>query len=413
MPRRNQRDTTLAQHAVSGVTWDDDYETDSVYEEEEDLQSDAEEHEEQAENGPPSQSFKKRKAGATASADPNPRPVKRTGRPSTVPGKKKEEDAELLKSHRRAFNRFMPTLVEQRFSEIIGPSTPSYHAEWTRVDENTIRHGNSEDNEALNLLRQNPQSPYNQDLQMLFKYCCRAFLCDPYTLLSPAHGLGYVKASKRTDQNRVTWRRTFCQELTRLVVHPLWNAEPDLFRLFLQYSTICRTDDRRQWTIASLSPEGSLWSRLEVQLQGWSAPYPFRVHALLEYVHREQYVSDVNVEVLLHLGNVVREKLKSHDRRRTNPKELVDVQDGLSIRGVSIVDLEYVREAIDTFTRHGFPMIPTVETAFERYKTLKHTSLDPPTDKQLYDWVERSWFQDRRRIECAKGSNGRPEVAES
>jgi hypothetical protein len=55
--------------------------------------------------------------------------------------------------------------------------------------------------------------------------------------------------------------------------------------------------------------------------------------------------------------------------------------------------LEYVREAIDTFTRYGFPMIPTVETAFEEYKTLKHTSLDPPSDKQFYDWVERSWFQ--------------------
>jgi hypothetical protein len=89
------------------------------------------------------------------------------------------------------------------------------------------------------------------------------------------------------------------------------------------------------------------------------------------------------------------------------------MQDGLSIRGVSIIDLEYVREAIDTFTRYGFPMIPTVETAFEEYKTLKHTSLDPPSDKQFYDWVERSWFQDRRRIECAKGSNGRPEVTQS
>jgi hypothetical protein len=211
---------------------DEDYETDSVYEEEDD-QGEAEDHEEQAENGPPSQSSKKR-AVATASADHNPRPAKRTGRPPSAPNKKKEDDDESLKSHRRAFNRFLPTLTERRFSEIIGPSTPTFHEEWTRVDENVIRHGDSEDNDDLNLLRQESQDPKHQGLKMLFKHCCRTFLCDPYTLLSPASGLGYVKASKRTDHSRVIWREMFCQELTRLVVHPLWNGEPDHFRLFLQ-----------------------------------------------------------------------------------------------------------------------------------------------------------------------------------
>ncbi|KAM0258058.1 hypothetical protein ACHAPA_011463 [Fusarium lateritium] len=407
MPGQNQDDSTLAMSNV--VPGDEDYETDSVYEEDDDT-SEAEEQEGEAEHGQPSQSSKKRKAVAKVH---NPRPSKRSGRPPGAAGKKKAEDAELLKSHRRAFNRFMPTLVEQRFSEIVGPTTPSYHAAWTRVDEHTIRHGDSEDNKALNLFRQESQDPKHQDLKMLFRFCCRAFLCDPYTLLSPTEGLGYMKATKRLDQSRVIWRKSFCEKLTRLVVHPLWNGEPDLFRLFLQYSTICRTDDRRKWKIDNLVPKGSLWGRLEAQLESWPAPYPFRVHALLEHVHRENYVSDVNFEVLLHLGDVIREKLKSKDQRRTDPKNLVDIQDGLFIRGVSIVDLEYVGEAIDTFTRHGFPFIPTVDASFKRYKELKNTSIDPPSKTQFYDWVERAWFQDRRRIEYAKGSNGRPEVTES
>lgn len=385
MRRQNEPDTTLAQSTPR----DDGNETDFDYEEEDD-QNESEELEEQ-----------------------NSRPARRAGEPPGAPNEKKTENSKDLKRERDKFNEFRPCLAEQDYSEIIGPSMPTFDDEWTRADERVIRNGDAEENEFLSRLKNKSNDPIYQDLQILFGTCCRMFVCDPYTLLSPANGLGYMKTANMPDQSRVIWRKSFCIELTRLIVHPLWDGRPDLLRLFLQYSTICRTNDRRKWTIASLKTDEGIRDALETQLQDWPAPYPFRVHALLAHVYREYDEFDIVFALLLHLGNLIREKLKSHDRRQANSKDIEDTQDGLSIRSVSIVDLEYLREAIDTYTHHGFPMIPTVETAFERYQTLKHTSLDPPSDKQFYDWVERSWLQDRRRVECAKGSNGRPEVAQS
>lgn len=49
--------------------------------------------------------------------------------------------------------------------------------------------------------------------------------------------------------NEVLYSVLFSNELSKIMVHPCWEQDPDLLASGLRWTAICRLDDRRCWEI--------------------------------------------------------------------------------------------------------------------------------------------------------------------
>ncbi|KAJ9419676.1 hypothetical protein FOXG_07038 [Fusarium oxysporum f. sp. lycopersici 4287] len=84
-------------------------------------------------------------------------------------------------------------------------------------------------------------------LLTLFKVCLRLYQTTPITILSPYHRLCYQPVSSNGMGNKWVYSKLFCDDLTALMVHPVWEANTGLLVAALAWTVICRLDDRRLW----------------------------------------------------------------------------------------------------------------------------------------------------------------------
>ncbi|EXL47972.1 hypothetical protein FOCG_10478 [Fusarium oxysporum f. sp. radicis-lycopersici 26381] len=61
--------------------------------------------------------------------------------------------------------------------------------------------------------------------------------------------LRYQPVSTNGMANQVLYSVLFSNELSKIMVHPWWEQDPDLLALGLRWTAICRLDDRRCWEI--------------------------------------------------------------------------------------------------------------------------------------------------------------------
>ncbi|QGI83894.1 hypothetical protein CEK25_010623 [Fusarium fujikuroi] len=82
----------------------------------------------------------------------------------------------------------------------------------------------------------------------MFKVCLRLFKSTPVAIFSPYHSLRYCSLAPNGYGNEWIYTKPFCDDFTDIMKHPFWESNTDLLAAALQWTVICRLDDRRLWS---------------------------------------------------------------------------------------------------------------------------------------------------------------------
>ncbi|KAL5598133.1 hypothetical protein FOBRF1_011926 [Fusarium oxysporum] len=176
-------------------------------------------------------------------------PAKKKGRPSKADlTSQVPSDAIHRVKARRMLEKYSPLRdtgddLDGYYRELV-----SWHvdAQWGPEDDDAIAVEWDQSPQKANSLVFKPAQ--HGSLLTLFKVCLRLYKTTPITILSPYHSLRYHPVSPNGMGNKWVYSKSFCDELTALIVHPFWESDADLFATALQWTVICRLDDRRLWS---------------------------------------------------------------------------------------------------------------------------------------------------------------------
>ncbi|AEO67381.1 uncharacterized protein THITE_109854 [Thermothielavioides terrestris NRRL 8126] len=105
----------------------------------------------------------------------------------------------------------------------------------------------------------------NKDILTLYKACLRLLRCLPEDIISCQFDLEYDTDQNRTSKTNgrpgLVWSATFCDALTALIVHPLFEGEVAVLAAAIQYAVIVDTGDPGPFTVEV--PDDHFLSRLQ------------------------------------------------------------------------------------------------------------------------------------------------------
>ncbi|OTA94730.1 hypothetical protein M434DRAFT_10516 [Hypoxylon sp. CO27-5] len=120
-----------------------------------------------------------------------------------------------------------------------------YEEFWTEDDEQNMLDDWQDDPLAAQLEKLNIRK--NRDILTMWKVMRRFLGCFPTDIICHRNFLKYHLTFETEDgvsMENPNWTKTFCRRLARLGLHGVFNLDPSLLTLALQYVVICRTDYR-------------------------------------------------------------------------------------------------------------------------------------------------------------------------
>ncbi|KAJ4262941.1 hypothetical protein NW762_006554 [Fusarium torreyae] len=307
--------------------------------------------------------------------------------------KRREKAKKELEERTKSLNDDFPTIENIDFMR---RRHPQFGHRWTE-DEDALAYTSSLAHEQIEDLASDIRAKKRGDysrLTTLWKVCLRVFRCSPFELLSPRHNLDFLPVTGPKNDSPAVWNQTFCDELSHIITHNVWDGEVASLRAALQYAVICRTDDRRRWIMPPLELESGpliLYHRRYIRCTA------MRVREDLPgFVARYRTSS-------CRLARQLRKKSKRASRWSKPPKLSAN---GFSVYGVSIVDLRTVRRAIDSLQRVGNRVHPSTELCYEEFLKARKTHDDPPEFNGLADFNKRAWLHEQRQMVRAKAVDG-------
>ncbi|KAL2670489.1 hypothetical protein Neosp_014277 [[Neocosmospora] mangrovei] len=284
---------------------------------------------------------------------------------------------------------------------VVGPDQPTFNDRWTQADELALEWNSSPEKTAFEGI-----SGREQSLLSAWKICIRLFRCSPFTLLSPRRGLCYQEMpGYATEPPQILWGQNFCKELCRVMTHPIWNGDVDVLAMALQYTVICRTDDRRVWDIPAGVTDGGVLGRLEAELDESQAPLPCSVHDMYMAARSGRAGKDQSAlsNLMARIGRITK------NRRSTTGRHPDDVAEyrGLTVYGVTKGDLSTIRLAIDTMDYFGTPILVDTDDAYDHFLAARGSHDVPSGPSELGAFHRRAWLHEQRLMATFLGQNGR------
>ncbi|KAK6082968.1 hypothetical protein SCUP515_02202 [Seiridium cupressi] len=92
--------------------------------------------------------------------------------------------------------------------------------------------------------------PSSNEGNPLYKACLRRWRLYPTQLISFDNGLVFANTTDSAlpkETINTAWKQTWCRELRKVILHPVWGTSIHFLLLSLQFTIMCRTDDRRSW----------------------------------------------------------------------------------------------------------------------------------------------------------------------
>ncbi|RSL55671.1 hypothetical protein CEP54_009263 [Fusarium duplospermum] len=313
-------------------------------------------------------------------------------------------EAEFGAAYRaRRFEEGRPPVLEGDLDALIGPDQPTFTDLWTQADERALDWESSAEKADFASI-----DDHHPSLLSTWKISLRLFRCSPFDLLSPLRGLCYQRPSGNLDEPQQTlWEEEFCEELCRVMTHSIWRGDAHILAMILQYTVICRTDDRRVWDMPAGIAGGGPLSRLEANLKESQAPLPCSVHEMHMAARDDVGASGPHPSVLSHVMahiGLLTENMDPSPGPRPDP---ITEYRGLNIYRVKIEDLYMIRAAIDIPCWFGGPMFPTTEALYDLYLAMSG-ALDAPSGyDELASFHQRAWIQEQRKIITFLGQNGK------
>ncbi|KLP22149.1 uncharacterized protein LW94_14411 [Fusarium fujikuroi] len=290
-----------------------------------------------------------------------------------------------------------PMITLARALSYVGPDAPTFDANWTHADERALRYDGSAEKFAISRLNAGSHSRQLTFWKMCLSVCQRS----PFDILSPRRGLCYLPSRITDATSKVAWDQGFCREFTDILTHRIWKRDIDVLVTILQYTVICRTDDRRRWQAPTTMIEGGPTVRLRTEMRSYLGPLPTSVHKFHKYIRAtgpEVVHCDLS-NFLMAIADVVSDRAKRGGREvRWDTSQ--QFEDGYDVYGVTIADLGIIKEAILRFTRLS------TETSFAAFKELKQINRNVIKMADFPNLMRRAWLQEKRHIHCDRGLNG-------
>ncbi|RMJ19929.1 hypothetical protein CDV36_000373 [Fusarium kuroshium] len=320
---------------------------------------------------------------------------------SPRPSRDEAFEAELGAAGRaRRFEEETPPVLEGDLDALIGPEQPTFTDLWTQADERALDWESSAEKVDFASI-----DDHHPSLLSTWKISLRLFRCSPFDLLSPLRGLCYQGPSGNLDEpQQILWDEEFCQELCRVMTHSIWRRDAHVLAMILQYTVICRTDDRRVWDMPAGIAGGGPLSRLEANLKKSQPPLPCSVHEMHMEARDDVGANGLHPSVLSHVMAHIGVLTDASPDPRPDP---VTEYGGLNIYRVKIEDLYTIRAAIDIPCWFGSPMFPTTESLYDLYLDLSGAFDAPSGYAELASFHRRAWIQEQRKIITFLGQNGK------
>ncbi|KAM0548032.1 hypothetical protein ACHAPJ_010090 [Fusarium lateritium] len=320
--------------------------------------------------------------------------------------KKLEEEKRTIKKHRDSLNDAHPSVQNGGLLRIFQPrhgplQQQKYDISSAKNEYGVMKHDIDKDK----------KDNYSR-VMTLWKICIRIFRCSPYALLSHVQGLVYLPVFKPEDEPPAIWNQTFCDDLSHILTHPVWDGEVEFLQTALQYAVICRTNDRRRWTMPLVNIDGGPLVRLKVAIRNSPDPLPLSVHEMHDAARSNGPTKIIHCtmsNLLTQIGETAKEKEKSKSASRFSGSRKTSVE-GFLVYGVTIVDLRTIRQAIDSLERVGSRVYRSTDVCYQEFMKARNTNTDMPDMKQLPEFHRRAWLYERRRMDDARDIDGRVET---
>lgn len=272
---------------------------------------------------------------------------------------------------------------DEEMNSLVGPATPIFDEFWGEKDEQALVKKWLESREKNDM----DQANENTALISLWNACLQMMRCSPVAILSPRRGFAHLG----TWNERFDWSQGFCTVMKDLVVHPLFCSDIDLLALMLQFTVICRTDDRRLWKMRNTTSCLVLHG-LEAAITHITEPLlPKSIHAMHVVQRTSLFEShgktpSLDSDLMFAIGERYAEK-----KARPAPIHNTEVV----IYGVTVGDLNTLKHVMEQHGEMGTRLLPKVSLSGHVYRISRTWALDLKWE-QVVELHGRAWLHEMR-----------------
>ncbi|KAH6991365.1 hypothetical protein BKA56DRAFT_652211 [Ilyonectria sp. MPI-CAGE-AT-0026] len=240
----------------------------------------------------------------------------------------------------------------------------------------------------------------------VWKICLRMFRCSPLAIITPLNALAYqpmTPTARRAPMAELSgfWGQTFCANLARIMSHSVWEGDPMLFMMALQFAVICRTDDRRVWKMPDAATCEALTNLRKAMDSAKEERLPLCIHKMHQDA-RDKAGDDklrpgIHSNLMDHLARLIEVEEGSH------PTEF----QGFPVYAVNAQDLEMIQTAIDTYSDNsGFPLLLPTAMAYEGFISCRATNDVPRGKEQLIRFCRREFLDQKKMMQDILADSG-------
>ncbi|QPG97139.1 hypothetical protein C2857_005842 [Epichloe festucae Fl1] len=280
---------------------------------------------------------------------------------------------------------------EADINTFVGPSLPVIDKDWTAEDEAWLMK-TWEDSSTKKTLER--IGSHSQELLKLWRLSCTLMRCSPVSIVSPQYGLVYdglepTRIFFPKDHAECSpWSDGFCKALHALVVHSFWRGDARLLATTIQFTVICRTDNRQPWKMA-MGPSSCLG--MEKMRDVAMSQRARHFHDIIRDYATSQAADgrEMSLEYafLRYLGSII-------DKPSFKPAE-EQSEAHPPVYAVRTADLNTILRALNTFNRNGYPLF-THSDIFLRASTSAQLRSVFPNEGKLRELHTRSFLHESR-----------------
>ncbi|KAF9772312.1 hypothetical protein IL306_009976 [Fusarium sp. DS 682] len=279
-----------------------------------------------------------------------------------------------------------PPLTPAELERIVGSTRAKITPDWSQEQEDSVV---IQWDVSIERRAYRKTGPADRNFLQLWNVCLQLYRESPTIFISPLFQLRCQPLLHQGQLGRQeAFSQAFCDSLAALMAHPFWQGSIHRLAMALQYTVICRLDDRRRWKFEPGACEAL--RVLEFDLNHHDEPLSASVHTL--HKDARENAARMNSEpsdfsnFLYHLGEFMR--LKPLPRA---PKGETNFM-GFEVYPVSLKDLKCLIVAVETFDS-GSRL--TTDRALEVFNSFNRPGIN---SHELRSFVDRAGKELLRRL---------------
>ncbi|KAI1409443.1 hypothetical protein F5Y13DRAFT_169840 [Hypoxylon sp. FL1857] len=265
-----------------------------------------------------------------------------------------------------------------------------YNEFWTEADEEKLLDDWEDDPLAAQLEELDTRK--NRDILPMWKVIRRFLGCFPTDIISHRNYLKYhltFETEGGVQIENPNWTKTFCRRLARLSLHGLFQLDPNLLTLALQYVVVCRTDYRGPIPWSNHGTDRFLDLFLFKMQEQDGSKSVVRIHreVIAYYTNERKFPTS-------YMSNLFRCIEKRAFRRRQGEAQ----RDEVRVFEITTEDLATLTKAVDAIRSAGVPAFLSLPITYRIVNHAKQSN-DAPKDLENLNELRTSLILRDKRHE--------------